>query len=692
MKNYSADSIRNIVLLGHGGSGKTTVAEAMAHVTGITKRQGKVEEGNTISDYDGEEVKRGFSIGSSIIPIEWDNTKINVMDNPGYFDFVGEVKQTCRAADGAIIVVSGNSGVEVGTEKAWEYAEERGLPKIIFVNGMDDDRANLHKVLQQLKDVFGKSIAPFQVPIKEGEHFVGFVNVVKMKGRRFVKDHVEECSIPEGMKEEIIPVREMILEAVAESDDALMEKYFAEEPFTLEEIQNALHNGMMEGTIVPVLCGSALNNTGIQVLLNSIIKYLPSPVELQPTIEAEDPSTGEIVEVKCDEKEPFSALVFKTVVDPYIGRLSVFKVYSGTFTTDVELYNVNKDISERFSHLYVLRGKEQIEVSQLKAGDIGAIAKLQETGTGDTLCDKKQKVKFESISFPQSLMAMAVEPKSKGDEDKISSGLHKLMEEDRTMHVEVDHENHQQLLYGVGDQHIDIIVSKLRSKFNIEVSLATPKVPYKETIRAKVKVQGKHKKQSGGHGQYGDVHMEFEPSGNMDAPYVFEEKIFGGSVPKNYFPAVEKGLQEYVLHGALAGYPVVGLKATLVDGSYHPVDSSEMAFKMATIKACKEGIGKANPVILEPIVSVTVLVPDDYMGDIIGDLNKRRGRVLGMIPLKGKQEIQAEVPMAEMFSYATDLRSLTQGRGTYTMKFDRYEEVPHDVQEKIIATVMNDAG
>ncbi|QUI25684.1 elongation factor G [Vallitalea pronyensis] len=684
MKIYSSEQIRNVALLGHGGSGKTTLAEAVAKVAGIIKRQGKVEEGNTISDFDKEEMKRGFSINTTCIPIEWQDCKINLLDTPGYFDFMGEAKEATRVADSAIIVVSGKSGVEVGTEKAWEYAEEMDIPKMVFVTDMDDDQASLKNVLEQLREIFGKSIAPFQVPIRDGEHFVGFVNVVKMQGRKFVKDHVEQCDIPDDMNEALEPVREMILEAVAESDETLMEKYFEGEEFTLDEIQTALHNGVIDGSIVPVLCGSGIQNIGVQVLLNSIVKYLPAPKEEHTSVMGVNPDNDKEIEVICDKNEPMSALVFKTIVDPYIGRLSLFRVYSGILKADSSYMNVNKDTSERISHIYVLRGKEQIEVKEIRAGDIGAVAKLNKTSTGDTLCDSSRPVKLKGINFPESLACRAIFPNKKGEEEKISSGLHKLIEEDPTIKVVMDSENHQELLYGVGGQHFDVISSKLEAKFKVTMDLRKPKVPFRETIKKKIKIQGKHKKQSGGHGQYGDVHIEFEPSGDRETPYVFETKIVGGSVPKNYFPAVDKGLQESVLSGVLAGYPVVGVKATLVDGSYHPVDSSEMAFKMATKVAFKKGIIEAAPVLLEPIVSVKVTVPDSYMGDIIGDLNKRRGRVLGMNPIKGKQEILAEVPQSEMYGYSTDLRSMTGGRGIFTLKFERYDEAPMEVQEKVI--------
>ncbi|NDL66186.1 elongation factor G [Anaerotalea alkaliphila] len=685
MKIYPSEQIRNVAVLGHGGCGKTTLVEAMAHVAGLTKRQGRVEDGSTISDFDKEEVKRGISINAALVPIEWEDAKLNLLDTPGYFDFVGDVKGAVRVADSALIVISGKSGVEVGTEKAFEYADEMEIPKIVFVTDMDDDKTDLQKILDDLRNLYGKSIAPFQVPIREGEHFVGFVNVPKMEGRRFVKDHVENCPVPDGMDDEIGPVREMILEAVAETDEALMEKYFAGEEFTLEEIQSAIHKGVVDRTLVPVLIGSGMNNTGVQVLMSALVKYMPAPKEEHTSVFGEDPATGEPVEVKCDTEDPATALVFKTIVDPYIGKFSLFRVYSGIIRTDDVLLNVNKENMEKVSHIYVLRGKEQIEVDAIHAGDIGAFAKLVNVGTGDTLCAKERPVRLEGVEYPESLAYKAVIPKTKGDEDKIAAGLQRLMEEDPTIKVVLDNENHQELLYGVGSQHLEIIVSKLEAKFKVGVDLVKPKTPYRETIRKKVQVRGRHKKQSGGHGQYGDVVMEFEPLGDNDTAFVFEEKVFGGSVPRNYFPAVEKGMQESVKKGILAGYPVVGIKATLLDGSYHPVDSSEMAFKLATQIAFKEAFSQASPTLLEPIAKVLVLVPDDYMGDIIGDLNKRRGRVLGMNPLGGKQEIMAEVPMGEMYGYSTDLRSMTQARGSYSMEFQRYEEAPKEVQERVIA-------
>lgn len=688
MEVYSAENIRNIVLLGHGGVGKTTIAEQMAYISKAIARPGKIADKNTISDFDPEETKRGFSINTSVLPIEWSSSfikhKINVLDTPGYFDFAGEVDEAIRAAGGAVIVVSAKAGVQVGTEIAWEKAEKKGLPRMIFVNGMDEAEADLVKVLEELKEKFGKVIAPFQVPFKENGKFAGFVNVPKMEGRRFSGNRVEDCPIPEGMEEEVEPVRQMILEAVAATDDALMERFFNEEEFTQEEILTALRNGIVAGEIVPVLCGSAANGTGIGVLMSSICSYLPNPVMAHATNEALDPN-GNLIEVPCQPAGNFSGIVFKTSVDPYLGKINYFKVLSGTLRKDETIVNVNKEAEARISRLYVMRGKEQIEVPELRAGDIGALSKLTVTATGDTLASKGFNVKYPGVDFSESLLCMAIQPKNKGDEDKVSSSLTKIMEEDPTIRTEIDSELKQQLIYGAGDQHLDVIVNKLKNKFKVEVELTKPKVSYRETIKGRAEVRGKYKKQSGGHGQYGDVLMVFEPSGDVTMPYVFEEKIFGGSVPKNYFPAVEKGIQECVKSGVLAGYPMVGIKATLIDGSYHPVDSSEMAFKMATSTAFKEGIPQAKPVILEPIASVHILVDEAYMGDIMGDMTKRRGRVLGMEHQGNKQLIEAEVPMAEMFTYPTELRSMTQGRGSYTLEFARYEEASHDVMQKIIA-------
>jgi len=684
MNVYGSDKIRNVVLLGHGGVGKTTVAEAMAFASGVSKRFGKVTDGNTISDYDPEEIKRGFSISSSVIPVEWNGYKYNILDTPGYFDFVGETREAASVADAGIIVVSGKSGTQVGTEIAWDLLEQHHTPRFIFVNGMDDPEANMENVLASLKEKFGTHIAPFQVPIYEGGKYVGFVDIVKMQGRRFENNKVVDCDIPGDMSDEIEEVRGTILEVVAEADEELMLRYFDTmgEDFTEEEILNALQTGIEQGTVVPVMCGVAANGTGINVLLDSISHYFPSSSKLHPVNEGVD-LAGNKVEIPASDDAPTSLFVFKTVVDPFFGKVTYFKVKSGVLKAGDTLTNVGKDADERFNHIYVVRGKEQIEVPELHTNDIGVVTKLASAATCDTLCSKDKIIKYPAIEFPESLLCMAVLAKTKGDEDKISSSLNRLVEEDPTLRTVNNAETKQQQLFGIGDQHLDVVVSKLKNKFKLDVELVKPRVAYRETIRGTYRVQGKHKKQSGGHGQYGDVHIIFAPSGE-DKPYVFEEQIFGGSVPKNYFPAVEKGIQECVQSGVLAGYPMVGVKATLVDGSYHPVDSSEMAFKLATSIAFKEGIPKCDPVILEPISSVKVTVPNDYTGAVMGDLNTRRGRVLGMEPLGKKQVIIADVPTAEMFSYATDLRSMTQARGEFTMSFARYEQVPFDVKKKII--------
>lgn len=684
MRSYSSNEIRNVAILGHSGCGKTTIAEAVLHVSGVTKRFGRIEEGNTISDYDSEEIKRKVSINMSVIPVEWLDNKINFFDTPGYFDFVGEVKQSLSVADLVLIVINAKSGIEVGTEKAWEFADEMNIPKMIFVNGMDDENANLDKVVESLKEKFGKSIAPLQVPFYEDGKFVGFVNAIRKEARKFENGMVEPCPMPDGLDNLVDNMHSMIEEAVAETDDNLMEKFFEGEEFTIDEIHEGLRTGILDSSVTPVICGAANYTIGIRVLLNSIIKFLPPTCKVNSSITAINPKTNETVEINCEDNDPLSAFVFKTIADPYVGRLSLFKVCSGVMKKDTMVKNVNKNFAEKIGHLYILRGKEQIEVNEIKAGDIGAIAKLQNTSTSDTLCSSERPIMLPPIEYPESLLSMALKPKAKGDEDKLAQTINKLLEEDKTLKFEVNKETKESIIIGIGDTQIDVFVNKLKNKFKIDVELNTPIIPYREKIRKKVQVRGKYKKQSGGHGQFGDVLMDFEPAEDITVPYVFEEKIFGGAVPKQYFPAVEKGLHECVKAGPMAGYPVVGIKATLVDGSYHPVDSSEMAFKMATTMAFKDAFMKANPSILEPIAKVSIIVPDEYTGDIMGDMNKRRGRILGMDKFKGKQKIDVEVPVAEISTYSTDLRSITQGRGYYTKEFSRYEETPKDVQEKVI--------
>ena len=685
MKVYRTDEIRNVVLLGHGGSGKTSLAEAMAYVSGATNRMGKITDGNTISDFDKEEQKREFSISTSLIPIEWEKAKINILDTPGYFDFVGEVEEAVSAADAAVIVVSGKAGVEVGTEKAWELCDKYKLPRMVYVTEMDVDDASFRQVVQDLTDRYGKVIAPHFQPIRENEKLVGSVNVIKNAARRYTGvGQREECEIPEYCKPNLEIYRDKLLEAVAETSEAFMERYFDGDEFSVEEIRSAMRTEVMDGDIVPVAMGSNIQAQGVANLLSDIVRFFPSPDNR--SCAGINRKTNEIFEGNYDFAKAKSAYVFKTMVDPFIGKYSFIKVCSGVLKGDDTLYNGDSDAEAKLGKIYTMVGNKPTEVSELFAGDIGAIAKLANTKTGDTLSTKNTPVMYGKTEYSKPYTYMKYICNNKGDEDKVSQALQKMMAEDVTLKTVNDSENRQTLLYGMGDQHLEITASKLATRYKCEIKLETPKVAFRETIKKKSDVDSKYKKQSGGHGQYGHVKMRFEASGDLETPYVFEEEVVGGAVPKNYFPAVEKGLQEAVVKGPLAGYPVVGVKAVLYDGSYHPVDSSEMAFKTATIQAFKKGFMEASPVLLEPIASLTVTVPDDYTGDVMGDLNKRRGRVLGMNPVSGgKQEIVADIPMTGLFGYCTVLRSMTGGRGVYSYEFSRYEQAPSDVQEAEIS-------
>lgn len=684
MKVYRTDEIRNVVLLGHGGSGKTSLVEAMAYVSGAINRMGKVADNNTISDFDKEEQKRQFSISTTLVPIEWEKAKINILDTPGYFDFVGEVEEAVSAADAAVIVVSGKAGVEVGTEKAWELCDKYNLPRMVYVTEMDVDDASFRQVVQDLTDRYGKVIAPHFQPIRENEKLVGYVNIIKNAGRRYTGvGQREECEIPDYCKPNLEMYREKLLEAVAETSEEFMERYFDGDEFSVEEIRSAMRTEVMSGLIVPVAMGSNLQAQGVANLLSDIVRFFPSPDYRECA--GINRKTNEIYAADYDFAKAKSAYVFKTMVDPFIGKYSFIKVCSGVLKGEDVLYNADIDTEAKLGKIYTMVGNKPVEVSELFAGDIGAIAK-SDAKTGDTLSAKATPLLFGKTEYSKPYTYMKYVVKNKGDEDKVSQALQKMMAEDVTLKMVNDSENRQTLLYGMGDQHLEVTASKLASRYKCEITLETPKVAFRETIRKNSDVDTKYKKQSGGHGQYGHVKMRFEPSGDMETPYVFAEEVVGGAVPKNYFPAVEKGLQESVLKGPLAGYPVVGVKAVLYDGSYHPVDSSEMAFKTATIQAFKKGIMEASPVLLEPIASVKVTVPDDYTGDVMGDLNKRRGRVLGMNPVAGgSQEILADVPMTGMFGYCTTLRSMTGGRGTYSYEFARYEQAPSDVQEAEIA-------
>ena len=684
MNIYTTDKIRNVCLLGHGGSGKTSLVEAMAYLSGITSRLGKVADGNTISDYSKEEQKRQFSISTSVVPIEWDGYKINVLDTPGYFDFVVEVEEAMSAAGAAIIVVNGKAGVEVGTIKAWELCEKYKLPRIIYVSNMDVDNASFRQVVEDMTNLFGKKLAPFHLPIRENEKFVGYVNVISETANRWVGKEVVECEIPEYNKANLQICRDTLMEAVAETSEEVMERYFSGETFSEAEIRAALRSNVWDGSIVPMTMGSSTLMQGVYTLIEDIIKYVPSPENRE--VAGINMKTSEIYHADYDFAKAKSAYIWKTIVDPFIGKYSLIKVNSGVLKTDDLLYNVDKDIEEKIGKIYVLQGNKTIEVKELHAGDIGALAKLTAARTGNSLSTKATTIKFGKTEISTPYTYMRYKPKNKADIDKISQALQKMTHEDQTLKVVNDAENRQTLIYGMGDQHLDIVVSRLLNEYKVEIELTKPKIAFRETIKKTSDVEAKHKKQSGGHGQYGHVKMRFSPSNDMEQAFVFEQEVVGGAVPKNFFPAVEKGLQESIERGPLAAYPVVGVKAVLYDGSYHPVDSSEMAFKMATIQAFKKGFMEAHPVLLEPIASLKVTVPDSYTGDVMGDLNKRRGRVLGMNPLPGgKQVVEAEIPMSSLFGYCTDLRSMTGGRGEYSYEFVRYEQAPSDVQEKEVA-------
>ena len=683
MDVFRTDRIRNVVLLGHGGAGKTTLAEAMAYLAGMTNRLGRVEDGNTVSDYDKEEIKRHFSITTSLIPVPWDKMKVNVLDTPGYFDFVGEVEEAVSAADAAIIVVSGKAGVQVGTQKAWNLCEKYKLPRMIFVTDMDVDDVSYREVVEELTELYGKRIAPLHFPIREDGKFVGYVNVVKQAGRRYIdKAGKEECPVPDYLTEYLEKYHETLMESVAETSEEFMDRYFEGDTFSVAEVSAAIATNVQDGSIVPVCMGSPVNLRGVSNLLDDICGYFPSPSGRSCNGIAQKPN--EIFEANYDFAKAKSAYVFKTIADPFLGKYSLIKVCSGVLKSDDTLLNVEKGTEERVNKLYVLEGSKPIEVPELFAGDIGAIAKLGSVQTGDSLATKANPILYPKAVLSTPYTYKRFKAVKKGDEDKISGGIAKLLEEDLTLRYEVNKETKQMCLYGLGDMHLDIVTGRLKSRYGVSVTLTEAKVPYRETIKKSAQVEGKHKKQSGGHGQYGHVKIEFSP-GEQEG-LEFTETIFGGSVPKNFHPAVEKGLQESMQKGILAGYPVINIKANLFDGSYHPVDSSEMSFKLAANLAFKEGMKQCNPVLLEPIGTLKVTVPDSLMGDIIGDLNKRRGRILGtdQAEKKGCTVVEAEVPQAEMGSYAIQLRAMTQGRGVYTYEFTRYEEAPANVAQKVI--------
>ncbi len=684
MKVYRTDQIRNVVLLGHGGAGKTTLAEAMAYLAGITNRLGKVTDGNTVSDYDKEEIKRKFSISTSVIPLEWNDNKINILDTPGFFDFVGEAEEAAYAADAAIIVVSGKSGVEVGTQKAWDLCEKYKLPRMFFVTDMDIDDVSYRKVVEELQELYGKKVAPLHMPIRENGKYIGYANVVKNVARRYTdKDKKVECPVPDYAEEYLEDYRNELLEAVAETSEEFMERFFDGEEFSVEEIMGALRINVADGSIIPVCMGAPVNIQGVRILLNDIISYFPNPSMRKKT--ALDRNNSSKFEANYNFQKPKTAQVWKTIVDPFLGKYSLIKVCSGVIKSADTLYDVTQDKEMKIGKLYILCGSKSEEVAEVHAGDICALAKLNDVKTGDTFALKNNVVDYGPVAISKPYTVKKYSPKDKKDVDKVATGLGRLAQEDQTLKLTIDAANHQSLIAGIGDQHLDVVASKLKDRYGVDIVLEKPLVSFRETIRKKSDVQGKYKKQSGGHGQYGDVRMRFEPSGDMETPYIFEEEVVGGAVPKNFFPAVEKGLDECTKSGPLAAYPVVGVKAVLYDGSYHPVDSSEMAFKSATRLAFKKGFMEAGPVLLEPIVSIKVTAPDKFTGDVMGDLNKRRGRILGMNPdHKGNTILEGEVPELELYGYSNNLRSMTGGAGTFEYEFVRYEQAPSDVQEKEI--------
>ena len=686
MKEYNIRQLRNVGLISHGGAGKTTLTEAMLFNSGATDRLGRVDDGSSVVDYDPDEIKRKITINAALAPCHWQKHKINLIDTPGYADFVGDVRGTLRVVDGAVVLICAVSGVEVHTEKVWQFADEYNLPRLVFINKLDRENANFAKALAQVQEQLSNRAVAVQLPIGSEENFRGVIDLVNMKAILYDpkkgKDFTVE-EIPADMQAEAESYREKLIEAVAETDDELVMKYLEGEALTNEEITTGLRIGTLDGSIIPVLCGSALANVGIQPLMDAIIACLPSPEDVEAIV-GTDVKTGEEITLEPSEEGPLAALVFKTMADPFVGKLTYFRVYSGVFNSDTQVYNVNKGKMERVGQLFIPRGKQQEGVERVVAGDIGAVAKLQETSTGDTLGEKDNPIQLPPIEFPRPSYSLALVAKSQGDEDKLGTGLARLVEEDPTLTVEKRTETRELILSGMGDVHLEVTIDRLKRKFGVEVETETPKVPYRETIRKSVKVEGKHKKQTGGHGQYGHVWIEMEPLPEGEG-FVFEETIFGGAVPKQYIPAVEKGIREAMEEGVLAGYPVVDFKVNLYDGSYHTVDSSELAFKIAAIQAFKKGMEQANPVLLEPIMNLEVLVPEAYMGDVIGDLNSKRGRILGMEPKGSMQLIKAQVPLAELSKYAIDLRSLTQGRGSFEMSFDHYEEVPARTAEAIIA-------
>lgn len=680
MKAYNAENIRNIVLAGHGGRGKTSLAEAMLYLSGSADRLGRIADGTTVLDSDPEEKKRKASVSTAVAYTQWKDTKINIIDTPGLFDFAGGMSEGMRAAECALIVTAAGCKYDVGAEKAFKAAEKRNIARMIVITKTDAENTNFYKTISLLREVHGNKICPVVVPYYDasGENVEAYVNLITKKAYKY--ENGKAVEVPTHADEFVDEMNTVLCEAVASTDDELMEKFFEGEEFTPEETIKGLKAGVADGSLYPVFGCSGYNLDAVDILLDGICSIAPAASVLTETAEDEN---GDLVEVKCDSEAPLAAICFKTIADPFVGKMSFFKVVSGVLKSDSQVVNMRTGESERMGKVVFVKGAKQEDAQSVPAGDIGIVTKLAGVKTGDTLCAPSRKLTLEKVEFPEPCLSMAVKVRKKGEEDKVAAGLARLMEEDPTISFVINKETREQVLSGLGEQHLDVIVSKLKSKFGVEVDLKVPKVAYRETIRKKVEVQGRHKKQSGGHGQFGDVFIRFEPCDSEDM--IFAEEVFGGSVPKNFFPAVEKGLRDSMVKGVLAGFPMVGVKATLYDGSYHPVDSSEMAFKTAAAIAYKNGIPDANPALLEPIGSLRAYMPDEKMGDMMSDITKRRGRVLGMGPAEDKMsEIIAEVPMAEMGDFATVLRSVTHGRGYFKFTFERYEEAPTSVALKVI--------
>lgn len=680
MRDYLANEVRNIVLLGHSGSGKTSVVEAALYFTKMTDRMGSTLDGTSTLDYDAEEIKRGVSVYTSLAPIEWRDCKINFIDTPGYLDYEGEMLSGLSVGDNALIVVGAKDGVQSGTERAWKLVNKTKLPTIFFINKIDEENSSFENTYNQLRDSFGKTVIPFEVPISENGKVVGSVNILRNKAW-YHNDRTTPKEVPADMQDIVDEYYNQIAEAIAMTDDSLMEKFFSGEKFDENEVAKGLRIGVRNGDIRPVYCGSAINQTGIERLMDLISEYFPSYAEIGHVHAFNE--KGEAIELETNEQEAMSASVFKTIVDPFVGKISYIKVMTGVLNSDSQVMNAQKDKAEKLNQIFVIKGKHQVAIGKLFTGDIGAVVKLQFTDTNDTLCTKNKIVTYAPIEFPKPMLGVAIWPKTKADEDKMSFGLQRLCEEDKSIRIDKNTETKETVVYGMGDQHLNVTLSKLKTKYKVDVETSTPKVQYRETIKAIADAEGKHKKQSGGAGQYGHVKIKFEPCDSEEM--VFEENVFGGAVPRQYFPAVEAGLRECMEKGVLAGYKVVGVKAVLYDGSYHEVDSKEIAFKAAARLAYKAGMPKAKPIILEPIGKVNVVAPEEYTGTIIGDFNKRRGIIIDTEMIDEKdQQTTAEVPMAEMQQYATELRSMTQGRGSFVIDFDRYEPAPQPVADKVI--------